>query len=200
MGSGNPLSRTFAPGDSRAPEAHFLLAECRLAQGDHLQATREFRKVSDDTPNNSLAPEALLRAGDAYAELWRRPELDPTYGQTALATYQELQNRYPGTDAADRAKAKTAALQEKFAYKTYRAGLFYFRIKAYDSAILYLKSVAATYPRAAVTPAALIKLVEAYRILGYQEDLKETCGYLRQFHPDAEGVSGACPTPPAGAS
>jgi outer membrane protein assembly factor BamD len=190
----------FAPGDGRAPEAHFVLAECRLAQGDHLQATREFRKVSDDTPNDALAPEALLRAGDAYAELWRRPELDPTYGQTALATYQELQNRYPGSDAAERAKTRTIELQDKFAYKTYRAGLFYFRIKAYDSAILYLKSVAATYPRAAITPVALIKLVEAYRILGYQEDLKETCGYLRRFHPDAAGVTGACPAPPAGAT
>jgi outer membrane protein assembly factor BamD len=190
----------FPPGDRRTPEAHFVLAECRLAQGDHLQATREFRKVSDDAPNDPLAPQALLRAGDAYAELWRRPELDPTYGQTALATYQELQNRYPGTEAAERAKSRTTALQERFAYKAYRNGLFYLRIKADESAILYLKSVAASYPRAAITPAALIKLVEAYRSLGYQEDLQETCGYIRRFHPNAEGVNRVCPAPAAGAS
>ena len=45
--------------------------------------------VSDETPNSPLAPLALERAGDVYADLWRRPELDPTYGQTALATYRE---------------------------------------------------------------------------------------------------------------
>src|SRR5215813_10300714 len=78
------------PGDTLAVAAHFRLAECYFGQKSQLQAAREFRKVSDDSPTSPLAPEALLRAGDAYGDLWRRPELDPTYGQTALATYQEL--------------------------------------------------------------------------------------------------------------
>ena len=113
--------------------------------GSHLEAAREFRKTSDDTPNDPLAADALLRVGDVYADLWRRPELDPSYGQTALATYQELVNRYPGTTAATRAQARIADLQERFAYKEYRAALYYFKLKAYDSAILYLKDVVATY-------------------------------------------------------
>lgn len=86
----------FPPGDARASQAHFFEGEAQFATGNHLQAVREFRKVSDDTPNDPLAAKALLRAGDAYADLWPRPELDPSYGQTALATYQELLNRYPG--------------------------------------------------------------------------------------------------------
>ena len=36
------------------------------------------------------------------------PELDPSYGQTALATYQELLNRYPGGSAAARAQQRIA--------------------------------------------------------------------------------------------
>src|SRR3990172_4261182 len=36
----------FAPGDPRRPRAHFFLGECYLSQKNHLQATREFRKVS----------------------------------------------------------------------------------------------------------------------------------------------------------
>ncbi len=64
-----------------------------------------------------IAPEALLRVGDVYADLWRRPELDPTYGQTALATYQELLNRYPAAAAAKRAQLRIAELNERFAYK-----------------------------------------------------------------------------------
>ena len=84
--------------------------------------------------------------GDVYADLWRRPELDPSYGQTALATYQELLNRYANSSAAARAQERINELHERFAYKEYRAGLFYFKLKAYDSAILYLKDVVATYP------------------------------------------------------
>jgi outer membrane protein assembly factor BamD len=183
----------FPPGDARVTQAHMWEGEAQLALGSNLQAAREFRKASDDTPNDPLAPEALLRVADAYADLWRRPELDPSYGQTALATYQELLNRYPGTSAAKRAQVRINDLQERFAYKEYKAALYYIRLKAYDSAILYLKDLVATYPRSAVAPDALLRLVHAYRTLGYKEDVQETCGYIRRFHSKAPGVRKACP-------
>jgi outer membrane protein assembly factor BamD len=189
----------FPPGDPRVGQAHMWEGEAQFALGSQLQAVREFRRVSDDTPNDPLAPEALLRAADAYADLWRRPELDPTYGQTAIATYQELLNRYPGTDAAKRAQQRIDELKERFAYKEYKAALYYMRLKAYDSAILYLKDLVATYPRSSVAPDALINLVKAYRTLGYKEDVQETCGYIRRFHSNAPGVGKACPET-AGAS
>lgn len=185
----------FSPGDARIPEAHYWLGEAQLGLNSHLQAAREFRKVSDESPNDPLAAVALLRVGDVYTDLWRRPELDPSYGQTALATYQELLNRYPGGGPAARAQARITELQERFAYKEYRAALYYFRLKAYDSAILYLKGLVATYPRAAVAPEALIKLVEAYRKLGYREDVQETCGYIRRFHAGTPRTDEVCPQP-----
>jgi outer membrane protein assembly factor BamD len=187
------------PGDPRIAQAHYWLGEAYYARGSHLEAVREFRKASDDSPNHPIAPEALLRAADVYADLWRRPELDPTYGQTALATYQELLNRYPGTSAAKRAQLRIAELNERFAYKAYKAALFYFRLKAYDSSILYFKDLVATYPKASVVPDALVKLVEAYRKLGYREDVQETCDYIRRFHPKAPGANQVCPTNSAGA-
>lgn len=186
----------LSPGDARIPQAHYWLGEAHLGLGSHLQAAREFRRVSDDTPNEPLAAEALLRVGDVYTDLWRRPELDPSYGQTAMSTYQELLNRYPGGSPAARAQARINELQEKFAYKEYRAALYYFRLKAYDSAILYLKGIVATYPRAAIAPEALGKLVQAYQRLGYREDVQETCGYIRRFHPDATDATRACPPVP----
>jgi outer membrane assembly lipoprotein YfiO len=190
----------FSPGDPRIPQARYWLGEANFGLGNHLEAAREFRRVSDESPNDRLAPEALLRVGDVYTDLWRRPELDPSYGQTALATYQELLNRYAGSSAAARAQARITELQERFAYKEYRAALYYFKLKAYDSAILYLKDVVATYPRASIAPDALLKLVEAYRRLGYQEDVRETCGYLRRFHPNAVRGRSPCPAEPAGTS
>jgi outer membrane protein assembly factor BamD len=188
----------FSPGDPRIPQARYFLGEAKFALGNHLEAARDFRRVSDESPNDRMAPEALLRVGDVYADLWRRPELDPSYGQTALSTYQELLNRYPNSSAAPRAQARIADLNERFAYKEYRAALYYFKLKAYDSAILYLKDVVATYPRAAVADDALLKLVEAYDRLGYQEDVRETCGYLRRFHPNAVRGDSRCPAEPAG--
>jgi outer membrane protein assembly factor BamD len=189
----------FSPGEPRIPRAHFYLGEALFAQGRHLEAAREFRKASDETPNDPIAPEALLRLGDVYTDLWRRPELDPTYGQTAVSTYQELVNRYPGSSAARRAQLRIAELNERFAYKAYKAAIYYFRLKAYDSAILYFKDLVATYPKAAVVPDALVKLVQAYKTLGYREDVQETCGYIRRFHPKAPGAGEVCPRTTTGA-
>jgi len=187
----------FSPGDPRVGRAHYYLGEALFAQKRQLEAAREFRRASDETPNDPIAPEALLRLGDVYADLWRRPELDPTYGQTGLSTYQELLNRYPGSSAAKRGQLRVAELNERFATKEFKAGMFYFRLKAYDSAILYLKDVVATYPKATVVPEALIKLVQAYKALGYREDVQETCGYIRRFHPRAPQVGEVCPSKPA---
>jgi outer membrane protein assembly factor BamD len=187
----------FAPGDRRIARAHFLLGEALFAQNRQLEAAREFRKASDETPNDPIAPEALLRLGDVYADLWRRPELDPTYGQTALSTYQELLNRYAQSNPAKRAQQRITDLNERFAAKAYKAALFYFRLKAYDSAILYLKDVVASYPRTRVVPEALVKLVQAYRSLGYREDVQETCDYIRRLHPRAPKAGEVCPSKPS---
>lgn len=191
------INLEFSPGDPRVGRAHYYLGEALFAQKRQLEAAREFRRASDETPNDPIAPEALLRLGDVYADLWRRPELDPTYGQTGLSTYQELLNRYPGSSAAKRGQLRVAELNERFATKEFKAGMFYFRLKAYDSAILYLKDVVATYPKATVVPEALIKLVQAYKALGYREDVQETCGYIRRFHPRAPQVGEVCPSKPA---
>jgi outer membrane protein assembly factor BamD len=102
-------------------------------------------------------------------------------------------NRFPGTPAATLATARAQELQDQFAQKDYKAGMYYVRMKAYDSAILYFRDVVATYPRSTAAPLALIQLVKAYRSLGYLEDVQETCGYIRRFHAGTAGVVEVCP-------
>src|SRR6476661_178999 len=40
----------FDPGDPRVPQAHFYLGEAPFDDGSQLEAAREFRKTSDETP------------------------------------------------------------------------------------------------------------------------------------------------------
>lgn len=193
------LALLMPPNDARRSRLRYLQGEAKLGMGDPLSAARDFRKVSDETPSDSLAPDALLRAGDAFFQIWKRPELDDTYGKTALATYQELVNRYPASVAAKRAQLHITQLQDWFALKSFKAAQYYMRLKAYDSAILYLRDLVATYPRSSIAPQALLRLVQAYSRLGYEEDVRETCGYIRRFHSGAPGVDQVCPAAPPGA-
>src|SRR6266446_1147520 len=163
------------PGSQELAEANYYLAECYFQLGDYVQAASEFRKVADEFSTSAYAPLALLRAGDANLRLWHRPELDPSYGETALAIYQELAGRFPDSDAAGRARIHVGRLQNQFAEKTYKTGIFYLRRKAFDSAIIYFKDVIANYPTADRASDALLRLVDSYRAIGYKQELQETC-------------------------
>ncbi len=194
------LTYELSPAQPEMAEVRYYLAECYFQTGDRVQAAHDFRQVADEFPSSAYAPLALLRAGDANVRLWRAPELDPSYGQSALAIYQELAGRYPGTDAAARAQAHVQQLREWFSQKDYKNGMFYFKRRAFDSAIIYFKDVIATYPGTARVPDALLRLVDSYRIIGYGDELKETCSHLRRFFPQTEGLDKSCPADSSAAS
>ena len=187
------LTYELGPSQPEMADVHYHLAECYYQTGDRVQAAHEFRQVADQYATSAYAPMALLRAGDANLRLWGKPELDPSYGETALAIYQELAGRYPGTDAAARAQMHVQQLREWFAQKDYKNGMFYFRRRAYDSAIIYFKDVIATYPGTSLVPDALMRLVDSYRVIGYGDELKETCTHLRRYFPQTEGLDKSCP-------
>ena len=189
------LSPLLATSDPRYLRLHFMQGEVFFALGNQLQAIREFRRVADGRPEGPLAADALVRAGDANADLWRRPELDPTYGEAARTIYDEVVARYPGTPAARRAALRLAQFSEKMAQKELKNAVFYVRYKAHDSAILMLRALIAAYPRTSVVPEALERLVRAYQALGYTEDVKETCAYITQYHPDPKGPARLCREP-----
>ncbi|HTT67923.1 MAG TPA: outer membrane protein assembly factor BamD [Gemmatimonadales bacterium] len=168
--------------DTLYPVARFYLAESYFGQEDYVTAAREFRRVSDESPTFRLAPDALLRAGDAYAAQWPNTALDPSNGQTALATYQELQSRFPDSPAARVAGVRIRALNERFAVKELENALFYFQRGAYDSAILYFKDLIATYPSSSLVPETYVYLVRSYQAIGWKDELGAFCDQLRAYY------------------
>jgi outer membrane protein assembly factor BamD len=170
----------------------YYLAECALRRGQRLDAARQFRNVADQFPQHPLAGDALLRAGDAYTELWSHPSLDPTYGQTALTTYTELIGRFPGTQAAARAQLRIADLNDAFAEKDYRNGVFYQRLRAFDSAIIYYKDVVARFPSSSYAAPSVLRLIEIYDRIGYEEEREQMCDHLRRYYTAAAAGADRC--------
>jgi outer membrane assembly lipoprotein YfiO len=188
--------------DTLCSLARFYLAESYFGQEDFPTAAREFRRVSDESPTFRLAPDALLRAADSYAAQWIKPPLDPSNGQTALFTYQELQGRFPGSSAARIAAVRIRALNEQFAGKEMDNALFYYQRNAYDSAILYFKDLIATYPSSRLVPAAYVYLVRSYQVIGWKDEQAAFCDQLRlyyaAFYRQHADVRGLCGDRPAG--
>ncbi len=187
------LTFEIGANDTVAPEVHYYLAESYFQTGDRVQAAHEFRQVADQFPTSPYAPVALLRAGDANLRLWRLPELDPSYGEAALAIYQELAGRYPDSDAARRAQLHVRQLREWFAEKSFKNGMFYFKRKAWDSALIYFKYVYANYPETPRAVDALLRMADTYRAINYNEELREVCTTLHRYHANHPGVASRCP-------
>ena len=192
----------FSPGDSRIPQARYFLGEARFAIGSHLEAAREFRRVSDETPNDRLAPEALLRVARRL-----RRSLAPARAGSLLRP--DRSGHLPGAAQPVRQLARRPAGRRQ---RITRAGGA-LRIQGVPGGDCSTSSSRPTIRRSStsrtwsrriratsIAPDALVKLVEAYRRLGYQEDVQETCGYLRRFHPNAVAAPVPCPADTAGTS
>ncbi|HEY2906220.1 MAG TPA: protein kinase [Vicinamibacterales bacterium] len=121
----------------RAPEALFLMAQSTLRTrrpDKEAEAHRFFDDVVAAYPRSPWAARALLMRGDLEARqrLFQRDEVLETSVPTALITYRELVERYPGTTAAE------AAL--------WKLGAIYVDVKRYRLAAQAFSDLATMYP------------------------------------------------------
>jgi tol-pal system protein YbgF len=80
------------PDHPSAEIAAFYRGECLLAKGEARRAVEQFEAVATSYPQGTRAPDALLRAAQAYVKLGERDSAD--------ATKKKLLAAYPGSDAA----------------------------------------------------------------------------------------------------
>jgi outer membrane assembly lipoprotein YfiO len=187
------LTNDLPARDTLLPRAYWHLGSAHSHQREHLLAAQAFNRLYESFPDDSLADDAVLEAARSYKRLWRKPTLDATYGETALATYNTMLGLYGDTSPlAAAARREIAELEQWFATKNYETGLFYFRRKAYDSAILYFRYTVERWPNVARARDAMLRLAESYREIRYRDDYSETCQKLRQSYPGDPEIGVAC--------
>jgi outer membrane protein assembly factor BamD len=187
------LTNDLPARDTLLPRSYWYLAGAHSNQKEHLLAAQSYNRLYESFPDDTLADDAALEAARSYKRLWRKPTLDATYGETALATYNTMLGLYGDTSPlADAARREIAELEQWFATKNYETGLYYFRRKAYDSAILYFKHFIERWPNVPRARDALLRLAESYREIRYREDYAETCQKLRQAYPGDREIGRAC--------
>ena len=190
------LTNELSARDTLLPRSHWFLASAHDRLGEHLLAAQSYTHLYESFPDDTSADEAALEAARSYRKLWRKPALDATYGETAIATYNTLLGLFPSSEHADAARAEILELEELFATKNFDTGRYYYRRKAYDSAVLYLKTVLERWPHVPKARDAMVLLAETYKVIKYREDLNDICGRLRTAYPDDTGAAKACASVP----
>lgn len=191
------LTLDLSARDPRLPLSFYYLAQSQTKNGEHLLAAATYNRLVDAFPQDTLVDDALYLSGKEYQHEWRKPQLDATYGNSAITAFQSLLASYPDSPYADRAKRELDRLDEWFAEKDYDTGYLYLKRKAFDSAIIYFKDVIRLHPNAPKTRDAYLRLLESYRAIRYTEDARELCDAMRKAYPSDRDVKKQCGPAPA---
>jgi outer membrane protein assembly factor BamD len=171
--------------------ARFSLGEAYFGKEEYLTASTEFLRLVQDYPTGELADDARFMVCRAYEELSPEIPLDQEYTRGAVDHCAALAEFYPGSEFADSARATRDRLLDKLARKDLYSADFYFKAKAYDSAIVYLEGLLEAYPRSSAAPTALLRLVQIYETLGYDDELDEVRARLLREFPDTPEAAAA---------
>ncbi|MEP7066128.1 MAG: outer membrane protein assembly factor BamD [Gemmatimonadota bacterium] len=178
--------------DPLLPTAYYYLGEAHMGKHEYILAAQSYSRVAENFPEDTLADRSTYKTGLAYSKLWRRPALDPQYGETARSTFQSFLAAYPDSPLRDSAQAQIDHLDEWFGTKGYSNGVTYYKRKAYDSGIIYFRDVVKQYPKSDAARRSQIRLVQSYRAIKYKEDVAETCGQLEKNYPKDRDVQKVC--------
>ncbi len=183
--------------DTLLPQVYFFQGQAHARKGEHLLAAQAYQRIQDAFPDDSLADEALFQQAREYQRLWRKPQLDAQYGQTALATYRQMLTLYPESPMIPEVGRRIEEINDWFATKDYDNGMHYLRRKAYDPALIYFRDVVRLYPGTNAARRSYFRMLEAYSAINYKEELAETCTEMRKFYPTDGEVGRRCPSPGA---
>ena len=178
--------------DTLLPRSYWYLASAHEHMGEHLLAAQSYDRLVESFPDDSLADDAALDAARSYRKMWRKPELDPLYGETALSSYNTLIGLYPSSPLIPTAQREVKDLENWFAIKDYKTGMYYYRLKCYDCAMIYFKDVLAKYPETPTAKDAGVKLVQSNLAVHYKDDAADLCAQLRPKYPGDHEVEEAC--------
>jgi outer membrane protein assembly factor BamD len=182
--------------DTLLPRSHYYLGRAHAEEKEWLLAAQSFSRLASLFPDDTLADDSLIEAGRAYARIWDDPELDPTYGQSAIAMFASLISAYPSSPLRVEAEREIARIEGQLAEKDYLAGEHYRRRRSPHSAILYYKQVLDRFPNSRRAPDAYAKMAQIYKSIGYDEDFKETCDAARERFASHGAVREVCGNPP----
>ncbi|MBI4408915.1 MAG: outer membrane protein assembly factor BamD [Gemmatimonadetes bacterium] len=183
------------PTYTRVQEARFRLADSYFGKKEYLTAATEFVRLATDYPSGAWADDARFKTCESYYRLSPKVQLDQQYTRAAIEHCESLLAYYPNSEFAPRARALVQDLTDKLAEKIFVGAEFYYRNRAFDSAILYYEEVLSQYPRSTLAPRALLRLVQVYDRIGYEEEAEAAKERLLREYPEsaeakqAQGIS-----------
>jgi outer membrane assembly lipoprotein YfiO len=136
---------TSSTGAADVDEAVYLLGLCHLQVKDWLAAQADFERLLRDYPESDSAGSAAFHLGDAFWGQSREPDFDQEYTLKALEQWMTFRRDRPDHWQGPLATRRIAEARTRLATKLYRTADLYVKLKEYEAARRYYKSVLTEY-------------------------------------------------------
>ena len=154
----------------------------RNSYDDTVNAAKRFITLH---PGHKDAPYAYYLVAVSYYEQISDVKRSQANTMRALAALEEVNRRFPGTNYARDAQAKSVLARDHLAGKEMEIGRYYQNKKAYLASINRFKTVVTRYQTTSHTPEALYRLTETYLALGVRGEAQTAAAVLGHNYPSS---------------
>jgi outer membrane protein assembly factor BamD len=181
------LLRVAGPTFERAADARFMLAQAYFNAGDYLSSQSEFTRFLDRFPSDERRARAALGICQSFAGMSPIAERDQTNTVQAVGICRNVVQDYSGIDDEVAAEAQEIfnEMRSKLGHKEYKNSMHYFDREWWFPAIVYFEIVVEQYGDTEWAPRAIARMIEAYREVGYEEEVEQWRQTLLNSYPDS---------------
>lgn len=173
------------PYTDEARKAILMSAFAQYRRGRYDDTVSSANRFLTLYPGSPDAPYAQYLIGASYFHQIPDITRDQQATQRALASLQEIVDRYPDSEYADDAKKKIIVARDQLAGKDMQIGRYYLERREYIAAINRFKSVVTNYQDTRHVEEALERLTEANLSLGLASEAQTAAAILGHNFPDS---------------
>jgi outer membrane protein assembly factor BamD len=174
------------PYSTWARRAILMSAFAEYERNNYTGAVTAARRFISLYPGNKDAAYAYYLVGLSYYEQITDVGRDQEVTRKALAALTEVNRRFPGTQYAADAKQKAVLARDHLAGKEMKIGRYYLKRHSYIAAINRFRKVIKEYQTTTHTPEALMRLTEAYMVLGIKHEAQTAAAILGHNYPNSQ--------------
>lgn len=151
-----------APGSDIADDAQFYLAESQYGLGEYLVAINEFQQLLSRWPQSDLTEKTRYRLAECYFALTPHYTRDQSYGEKAIAAFQNFIDEYPFSTYRQEAENNIREIRLGMARKIQSSAQVYMVLKEWNAALITLQEIQDSYFDTEILSEALLDMAECH--------------------------------------
>jgi outer membrane protein assembly factor BamD len=179
------------PFDPNAEEAELKIANAYYQAERYPEAIAAYGNFERMHPTSQFLPSTEYHRGLAYLAQYTTSDRDQQPVQSALTTFKNIVDRFPGTPWADRSQLRIRECREALARHEADVASYYLQQESIRAAESRLRSLLVDYPETDAAAVALVMFGQAYDVREDPAAAKLAYATLVQLHPEVPGARDA---------